>query len=106
MPYEPKPGSFSLFKNDRRENDRQPEYRGDGLLPDGTPCWISAWVKETRDGKKFFSISLQPKEQRGTAREDAFRRSERPGGGGSDGFPGDDGFGDSEIPFAHPYSIR
>lgn len=64
MAYAPKPGSFSLFKNERRGKDTHPEYRGDGVLPDGTPAWISAWVKETREGKKFFSISIQPKEAR------------------------------------------
>lgn len=71
MAYEPKPGSFSLFKNDRREKDAHPEYKGDGVLPDGTPAWISAWVKETRDGKKFFSISVKPKDDAASFRRDA-----------------------------------
>lgn len=75
MAYEPKPGSFSLFKNDRREKETHPEYKGDGLLPDGTPAWISAWVKEGARGK-FFSISIQPKQPRADA--DSFR-------GGRDG---------------------
>lgn len=93
--YQPKPGSFSLFRNDRRENDRQPEYKGDGLLPDGTPCWISAWVKEGQRGK-FFSISIQPKEQRATSREDAFRRDGSQALAGSDNH---DPFDPDSIPF-------
>lgn len=102
--YTPKPGSFSLFKNDRKERDSHPDYAGNGVNLDGTPCWINAWLKETRDGKKFFSISIKPKEAR---QDDGFRSGERAGGGGSGGFSGSDGFDPSdEIPFATPYSIR
>ena len=53
----------NLFKNNRRENDRQPEYRGDGKDENGVEYWISAWVKEGAKGK-YFSCSIQPKEQR------------------------------------------
>lgn len=60
MAYEPKPGQFSLFKNDRKEKDTHPDYRGDGVTIDGKPAWISAWLKEGSKGK-FFSISLQLK---------------------------------------------
>ena len=70
MPYEPKPGSLSLFKNDRKEKDSHPDYRGDGLDLDGRPVWVSAWVKQGAKGK-FFSLSLQPKEE---------KRQERGGG--------------------------
>lgn len=75
MAYEPKPGSFSLFRNDRKEKDTHPDYRGDGMTLDGQPAWISAWLKES-NGKKFFSISLQLKEQAGG-------RSSGGSGGGS-----------------------
>lgn len=61
MAYEPKPGSFSLFKNDKKEKDSHPDYKGDGLTPDGTPVWVSAWLKEGKNGK-FMSCSMQPKE--------------------------------------------
>jgi hypothetical protein len=75
MAYTPKPGSMSLFKNDRKEKDTHPDYKGDGADLEGRPVWISAWLKETNDGKKFFSISLKLKDQ---PREDSFR------GGASD----------------------
>lgn len=61
MAYEPKPGSFSLFKNDRKEKDSHPDYKGDGLAPDGTPVWVSAWLKEGKNGK-FMSCSMQAKQ--------------------------------------------
>lgn len=100
MAYTPKPGQFSLFKNDRKEKDTHPDYRGDGVLLDGTPAWISAWLKET-NGKKFFSISIQPKEARG--QQDSFRSGGGVGRQGSGGVAGSRGGApaelDDEIPF-------
>lgn len=61
MAFETRDNSGALFRNDRRENDSQPEYRGDGMV-NGEPVWIAAWVKEsTKTGKEFFSISFKPK---------------------------------------------
>jgi hypothetical protein len=61
MAYTPKPGSFSLFKNDRKEKETHPDYKGDGLALDGTPVWVSAWIKEGANGK-FMSCSMQTKD--------------------------------------------
>lgn len=66
MAYQPKAGQMSLFKNDRKEKDSHPDYKGDGMDLEGNPVWISAWVKEGSRGK-FFSISIQPKEQKPAA---------------------------------------
>ena len=50
----------SLFRNDRREKDSQPEYTG-SINIEGVEYWLSGWVKEGK-GKKFFSLSVKPKE--------------------------------------------
>lgn len=63
MTYENKPGNGALFKNDRKEKDTHPDYKGDVKLPDGTDCWIAAWLKDGKNGK-FLSLSIQPKEAR------------------------------------------
>lgn len=55
------PNSGSLFKNDRKTKDTHPDYTGSGNF-DGKDVWISAWVKETKAGKKFFSLSWKEKE--------------------------------------------
>ena len=60
MSYEPKPGSFSLFKNDKGDNDRRPDYTGDGLDPEGKPIKVSAWIKQGKNGK-FMSCNIQYK---------------------------------------------
>lgn len=66
MAWEPKNGSLSLFKNDRKEKDSHPDYKGDGLDLNGNAVWVSAWIKEGSKGK-FLSLSLQPKEHRPAA---------------------------------------
>jgi hypothetical protein len=64
MAFEPKNDSGSLFRNDRKESDSHPEFRGDGIV-NGEPVWINAWVKESKKtGKKFFSLSFRPKQER------------------------------------------
>lgn len=49
-----------LFKNDDKQSERQPDYRGDALI-DGREFWLSGWVKEGRKGK-FLSLSFKLKE--------------------------------------------
>ena len=49
-----------LFKNDRKEKDTHPDYRGSCEI-EGIEYWMSAWVKEGKSGK-FMSFSFQPKE--------------------------------------------
>lgn len=63
MAYEPKPGQFSLFKNDKKEKETHPDYKGSGMDLNGQECWISAWVKRPEGKKPFFSISVQPKQE-------------------------------------------
>jgi len=67
MAYEHKPGSASMFKNDRKEKDTHPDYKGDGMLPDGTLVWVDAWVKKPEGKKPFLSVSIKPKQAAGVA---------------------------------------
>lgn len=52
-----------LFKNNKRTEDRQPQYTGN-VQVEGREYWLSAWVKESKQGNKFFSLSLTPKDQK------------------------------------------
>lgn len=58
-----------MARNTKRENDRQPEFRGSCTI-NGVAYWISAWVKEGQDGK-FFSLSFKRKELREAPRASA-----------------------------------
>ena len=61
--YVQKEGQGSLFKNHRKETERHPDYNG-SITIDGVERWISAWIKDGKDGK-FMSLSLgKPKEER------------------------------------------
>ena len=60
MAYELRDGSGSLFKNDKRTKDTQPEYRGDCKI-DGQEYWISGWIKPGANGK-FFSLAITLKD--------------------------------------------
>jgi uncharacterized protein (DUF736 family) len=54
--------SGALFKNDKRTNDRQPQYRG-RINAGGVEFWVSAWVKKSRNGANFMSLALTPVEE-------------------------------------------
>lgn len=64
MAYEQKPGSGSLFKNDRKENDKHPDYKGTYKHHDGTEFNVAIWVKEGKKGK-FLSLSTSNKQTNG-----------------------------------------
>lgn len=51
-----------LFKNDRKEQDNHPDYKG-SINVGGQEFWLSAWIREGERGK-FMSLSVKPKEQR------------------------------------------
>lgn len=50
-----------LFKNDRKEKDSHPDYKGN-INVGGEEFWLSAWIKEGNKGK-FMSLSISPKEE-------------------------------------------
>ena len=50
-----------LFRNDRKEKDTHPDFTG-SINIEGEDRWLDAWVRESKDGKKFFSISSRAKD--------------------------------------------
>jgi len=50
----------SLFKNDRKDDAKFPDYKG-SLNVDGVEYWLSAWIKLSKDGQKFMSLSIKNK---------------------------------------------
>jgi hypothetical protein len=62
MSYTPQPNTFTLFANDKGDNPKRPDYRGDVVLPDGTKMRLSGWVKES-NGKRFISGKVEPIQQ-------------------------------------------
>ena len=59
--YTPQPNTFSLFANDKGDNPKRPDYRGELIMPDGTKMRLSAWVRQsTKSGKNFLSGTVEP----------------------------------------------
>jgi hypothetical protein len=92
-----------LFKNDRKESERHPDYKGQ-VNVGGQEFWLSAWIKEGRNGK-YMSLSVQPKEPRGNtdAQRDNYSQNYRPsdqGGGFGGGGPEAD-----DIPFMPEWRV-
>ena len=59
MVYERRDNSGVLFRNDRKNNPKAPDYTGNAEV-DGTEYRLSAWIKEGQRGK-FMSLSFQLK---------------------------------------------
>lgn len=77
----------ALFKADKQGNERRPDYRGP-LNVNGTDYWISAWLKSSKAGQKYMSLSVQPKQE-------SDKRPERNAPVKSPAAP----FDDSDLPF-------
>jgi uncharacterized protein (DUF736 family) len=63
MAYEIKDNSGNLFKNNKKEKESHPDYRG-AIKVDGKLYDVAAWVKEGKNGK-FFSLSVKEPYQKG-----------------------------------------
>lgn len=58
MAYETRAGSGSLFPNDRKTQDNHPDWKGRIKWHNGMEAWLSGWEKETKDGRKYLSLSV------------------------------------------------
>lgn len=82
----------ALFKNDRKESERHPDYKG-SINVGGAEYWLSAWIKEGKKGK-FMSLSVEPKQAK-PAQNDYAKQSQA-----SMKSQAPAGFDESDIPFA------
>ena len=57
---ETKDMSGVLFKNDKKQKESHPDYKGSAKIG-GREVWIAAWVKTSKNGVKFFSLAFNEK---------------------------------------------
>jgi uncharacterized protein (DUF736 family) len=50
----------ALFRNDDKTEEKHPDYRGT-INVGGTEYWVSAWIKTSKRGTKYMSLSVKPK---------------------------------------------
>ncbi len=62
---EEKRNGGALFKNDKKQKETQPDYTGT-ITVDGVDYWLSAWVKESKAGMKYFSLATTKKDSQPT----------------------------------------
>ena len=55
-----------LFKNEKTA-DNQPDYKG-RININGVEFWLSSWIKEAKDKRKFMSLSVTPMEAKPTTK--------------------------------------
>jgi len=63
MAFEQRDGQGSLFKNDRKTTDKQPDYTGN-IMVEGHLYNLSAWIKTGKSGVKFMSLAVREPQQR------------------------------------------
>jgi len=55
--YQQKPNTGAIFKNEKKQKDTHPDYRGT-IDVDGVPKEISLWVKKSKSDKSYFSVQI------------------------------------------------
>ena len=50
----------ALFKNTDKQEEREPDYNG-SINVDGQDYWLAAWLKTSKKGQKYMSLSVRPK---------------------------------------------
>lgn len=65
MAFETKDDTGALFKNERKQHERQPDYRGTGMV-NGKPVDIAAWIRTGKaSGKTYLSLTFSESRQDG-----------------------------------------
>jgi len=52
--------SGALFRAQEKKSENHPDYTGT-INVNGVDCWLSGWVKQSKAGQKYFSLSATPK---------------------------------------------
>ena len=57
----------ALFSNAGKTDDKHADYRGE-INVNGTEFWVNGWLKTSKRGTRFISLSIKPKQQAAAAK--------------------------------------
>jgi hypothetical protein len=60
----------ALFKNAEKQDPKHADYNGN-INVDGVEYWLNAWIRESKNGTKYLSVSVKAKRERGVAKSSA-----------------------------------
>ena len=63
MSYQRADNSATLFANDRKKADNQPDMKGEALIG-GVAYWVSCWNRTTKNGETYLSLAFNAKDDR------------------------------------------
>lgn len=63
MAYEQRNNSGALFKNDKKQTEKQPDYTGNAVV-NGFPMRVSAWLKKSQKGTTFMSLAFSEDQEK------------------------------------------
>ena len=67
-----------LSRNDRKEKDTHPDFKG-SINIEGREFWLSGWIKTKKDNSgRFFSLSVKPKDEQPANRPAPSAPAQRP----------------------------
>jgi uncharacterized protein (DUF736 family) len=91
MAFQLKDGQGTLFPNDRKTSDNQPDHKGSVLI-EGKEYEVAAWTKRGSHGA-FLSLSIKPKSQNDSFKgaKDTIKKQQGPQDHGN--------FDDDSMPF-------
>jgi len=65
MAFEQKDNSGAVFVNDKKQSDTHPDRTGTALIG-GVVYFVNGWLKKTKSGQPYLSLSFKPKVQSST----------------------------------------
>lgn len=76
--FDPREDSATMFRVEDRKSDRHPEFEGEFKIrcphcQQASTGWIKAWVKEAKNGRKFFGFAFKHRQSRAATDTDANR---------------------------------
>lgn len=61
-----------LFKNDKKTEDKHPDYKGSYTDASGKEHWVAAWIRTKKNSnEKFMSFKMDPKDAQAKAGEES-----------------------------------